>query len=134
MKIKFIAVALLISLMAVGCQKETLNSDFALEQTSSVRKVVYYIDGEEFRITLRGDFEWQQFVSQMIALAREGHSVSFFNENITSASQIKDVVTYHTDSEDDANRWSREMSDKGYTVVIEYDKDTHIYTCTAVKP
>lgn len=134
MKIKFIALALLISLMAVGCQKETLNNDFALEQTSSIRKVVYYIDGKDFRITLRGDSEWRQFVSQIIALAQEGHSVSFFNENSTSTSQIKDVVIYHTDSEDDANRWSREMSDEGYTVVIEYDKDTHIYTCTAVKP
>ena len=38
MKIKFIAVALLISLMAVGCQKETIvEPNTGMQQTMSVR-------------------------------------------------------------------------------------------------
>lgn len=135
MKIKFVTMALLLSLMAVGCQKETMyNESNAPEQISSIRKIIYFIDGVEYRTTLRGNFEWQQFVAQMLSLAREGHSVSFFNENTSfSNSDEKDVVTYNTENEDDANRWAAEMSDLGYTVRIEYDKVTHIYTCTAIK-
>ena len=45
----------------------------------------------------------------------------------------KDVITYVTKSHDDAVSWANEMSNAGYEVSIDYNKETGVYTCIAFK-
>jgi len=70
----------------------------------------------------------------MLALAEEGHTVSFRNEETAlRGDSSKDVVTYTTTSHDDAYKWADKMSNEGYTVTIRFDNETGIYTCNAIK-
>ena len=69
----------------------------------------------------------------MFALAESGHRVGFRLENASSqVAFTKDVVTYTTTNHDDAYKWAEIMGGKGYSVTIEYDPRTGVYTCTAI--
>ena len=91
MKKTIITVALLAVLtsLAVSCQKEEADITSATPSTviaenDTLRTVVYTIDGVSYRLTLLGDQAWHDFLSRMFALAEEGHSVTFFNEEAAS--------------------------------------------------
>ncbi len=134
--IKTVALFTVLSLMAVGCQKETIvEPNSTVQQTMSVRVVSYTIDGMTHHITIRGEKNWQEFIDTLLALAKEGHSVSFRNEsaNNVNGCSSKDVVTYVTNNEEDAQKWCNLMADKGYVVSMSYDERTGEYTCIAVK-
>ena len=132
-KIKTIAVLTVLSFMAVGCQKESLNEDYiGIQQTVSVRNVRYTIDGASHFLTVRGEQNWQEFVGWMLQMAKAGHKVSFRIENDTSCQQsTKNVVVFKTTDEKEAQDWCKTMTENGYDVTIEYDPHTGIYTCTA---
>lgn len=131
-------VALLIAAMSTvifGCQKETFTeSSVTVGQTLSVRVVSYTVDGIAHSARLVGDDTWANFLNRMLALAEEGHTVSFRNESAaSSAASTKEQVTFTTQNKDEAYAWAEEMVDEGYDVTIIYDKKTGIYTCIAVK-
>ena len=70
----------------------------------------------------------------MLALAEEGHRVSFRNENASSQDALtKEVITYTTNDHDDAYTWAEKKLNEGYEVTVEYDRETGKYTCTAIK-
>ncbi len=136
MKIKFKNVALftVLSLMAVGCQKETIVEpvDAQIQQATEIRHVTYTIDGVTMYTTIRGEQNWRDFIDWITRLAEEGHSVSFRNENTYSNSQhSKDTVVFTTKDRDKAIAWSIEMTEQGYEVSVTYNETTGIYTCTA---
>ena len=101
---------------------------------AALRTVVYTIDGVSYRLTLLGDQAWHDFLSRMFALAEEGHSVTFFNEEAASRVLPSKVVeTHSTSDKDDAYQWSEQKVKEGYTVTIVFDEETGIYTCYAFK-
>lgn len=141
MKKTIITVALLAVLtsLAVSCQKEEADITPAtpsavIIDNAALRTVVYTINGVSYRLTLLGDQAWHDFLSRMFALAEEGHSVTFFNEE--AASRVlpsKEVETHSTSNKEDAYQWSEQKVKEGYTVTIVFDEETGIYTCYAFK-
>ena len=130
-----VALMMVLSTLAVSCQKETLvEPEVVGSQVNNVQTMVYYVDGVERRITLHNEAEWDAFMAWMLALTREGREVSFFNPETTDGTvSSKEVVTYKTPSEEDANKWATNMVAEGYTVTIVYDTKNHEYVCTAIK-
>ena len=141
MKKTIITVALLAVLtsLAVSCQKEEADITSATPSTvivdnAALRTVVYTIDGVSYRLTLLGDEAWHDFLNRLLALAEEGHEVSFRNEEAASrVVSTKETVTYTTSNHDDAYNWAEKMLNDGYAVTIRYDKEKKIYTCYAFK-
>ncbi|MBP5388318.1 MAG: hypothetical protein J6Y97_13150 [Prevotella sp.] len=94
----------------------------------------YAVDGVTHQITLVGDEAWHDFLNRMMALAEEGHEVTFRNEEAASrVASTKEVVTYSTPDHDDAINWAAKMLDDGYTVTIHFDKEKKVYNCYAFK-
>ena len=136
MKVKFKCFALfaMLSVLAVSCQKEEVIEpvDVQIQQSATIRNVTYKVDGATMHATIRGEQNWQDFVDWLFALAEEGHRVSFRNESIYNNQQhSKDTVVYTTKDKNKANAWAAEMSELGYEVSIDYDRNTGVYTCTA---
>ena len=135
MKKTFTTIALLAVLgtMAVSCQKENIiDETFVTTEKSTVYIVSYSIDGVAHQVTLAGDDAWHDFLHRMLALAEEGHAVSFRNESAASrVASHKETVT--TSSQTDAYTWSEKMANNGYTVTILYNEDEGVYICVATK-
>ena len=139
MKKNIITVALLavLTTMAVSCQKEdaditSANPSTVIAENDAVRSVVYTIDGVTYRLTLVGDQAWRDFLLRMFALAEEGRTVTFFNEE--AASRVipsKLVETFTTSNKEEAYQWAEKKGNEGYTVTVVFDQETGIYTCYA---
>ena len=94
----------------------------------------YAVDGVTHQLTLIGDEAWHDFLNRMLALAEEGHEVSFRNEEASSCIvSNKEVVTYSSSEREEAYSWAEKMVDNGYTVTIRFDKEKKIYICYALK-
>ena len=130
-----IALLAVLGTLAVSCQKENDSVQTPIEaESSTIYKICYSIDGKVYRITLVGDDTWHDFLNRMLALAEEGHRVSFRNENASSQDALtKEVITYTTNDHDDAYTWAEKKLNEGYEVTVEYDRETGKYTCTAIK-
>ena len=137
MKKKIIPIALLavLSLAATGCQKETIEKpNVQIQQSISVRNITYTIDGVTFHQTIRGEQNWLAFIDWMSSLAKEGHTVTFRDDNTYNASQSsKERVVYKTSDKDDANKWCNNMIAQGYEVYMYFDEATGKYICIAIK-
>lgn len=137
MKKNFITIALfaVLSTLAVSCQKENIMATPSImAEKGTVYSVTYSVDGMTYHLTLVGEDAWHAFLHHMMALAKEGHEVSFRNENASSrVISPKDVVTFTTTIETEASAWAEAMAGQGYEVTIKYDKDSGVYTCTAIK-
>lgn len=133
--IRTVALMMVLSMAAVSCQKETLvEPEATCMQVSTMRTIVYTIDGVGYQATLHNDAEWDAFITWMLALAREGREVTFYNPDaMDNTVCTKEVVTYTTSDPDDANAWAKQMADNGYQVKITYDNDHNVYVCIAVK-
>ena len=133
MKRKIITFALFagLSLVAASCQKENV-----VEQSISAEmayiNVNYSIDGVEMHVSFDDEASWRAFLYRMIALAEEGHRVSF-GENGHEYGVTKETVTFVTGSHSEATEWSNTMVKKGYRVTVDFDDKTKTYTCVAVK-
>ena len=121
--------------VAVSCQKENIVDETRMAvREGAVYKVSYSVDGVSHSITLIGEDSWRGFLRRMLALAEEGHRISIRNEEAAArVASAKDVVTFVTTNQDEAISWAETMTGNGYTVYIEYDKDSGKYTCTAIK-
>lgn len=131
-----IALIAVLGTMAVSCQKEdAVNPTCPVAASNdTVYTVRYSVDGTSHTITLVGDKAWHDFLNHLFALAEEGHTVSFRNEEAASSvTPAKETITHSTYDKDDAYKWADEMGDQGYSVTIRYDKETKKYTCYAIK-
>ena len=134
--IRTIALMAVLGLVAVGCQKESSLSpqSTATYEEATIHSVNYTIDGVSRNASFVSEEEWEVFLYRLIAKAEEGYSVSFRNANTgPNMKQSREIVTHTTRSRKDAYEWSDAMEAKGYTVHIDYDKTTGVYTCTAIK-
>ena len=127
-----VAMYAVLAAMAVGCQKEAYENPIRTDEVYSLYTVTYTIDGQPHSEVLVGEQEWLLFLHRMVALAKEGHTVSFKYEGNDTMPSQKDVVTYTTTDENDAVAWCNRMTKDGYSVTLSYDRETHIYTCIAI--
>lgn len=130
-----IALFAVLGTLAVSCQKENfIDENTIVAENGTVYTVRYAVDGVTHQLTLIGDEAWHDFLNRMLALAEEGHEVSFRNEEAASrVVSTKETVTYTTSNHDDAYNWAEKMLNDGYAVTIRYDKEKKIYTCYAFK-
>lgn len=130
-----IALFAVLGTLAVSCQKENIIDDTNIvAENDTVYTVSYTVDGVTHQITLVGDEAWHDFLNYMMALAEEGHEVTFRNEEAASrVVSTKETVTYSTKDRDKAYAWADAMVEEGYTVTVRFDTDTGVYTCEAVK-
>ena len=129
--LKLIAALALPCIAFTGCTKEN-NEPTAVVVTS--QSAIYVVDGEWLYANPQNEVEWSDFVSHLIALAEEGHSVQFWrNESQLRDNSSKVIVTFTTTNSDEAKKWATEKIDEGYTISITYDHQTGIYTCVAIK-
>lgn len=135
MKKTFITVALfaMLGTLATSCQKETLTELSPVTAQNETYLITYSVDGVSMQMRLNGDEALRAFLHRLTALAREGHRVTVRNENTAGQASTKEVVTYHTTSEDDANEWAAKMIRDGYEVEIDYDEKTGEFICIAIK-
>ncbi len=131
-----LALLAVLSTLTVGCQKDTF-IDTAQETTgfnTNVYIVHYSVNGVQQTVTLHSEDEYDSLLVQLIALARKGYEVVFYDNNYTPQPGVtKDVVTYVTDSSDQAAAWAKEKAGEGYQVRITFDEKTNLYTCIAYK-
>lgn len=132
--IRTVAVFTLLCTMFVGCQKEeiySLGTNATVTRNDTVYMERYVIDGVAHRVILHGDAEHSEFIYKMLALAEEGHEVTFYNESKFMQNASKEVITFTTQNKDDAFAWASDMENNGYSVTITYDPDTDKYICVA---
>lgn len=138
MKITFKTIALFaaLSLTAMSCQKEEIVSFIQEESVSNetaLNTMLYSVDGVQHAIILHSESDYQNFIHEMMNLARLGHNVVFCDENNVNQSVTKDVVYYSTSSQAEAESWALKMVKDGYQVTVSYDENTKMYNCVAIK-
>lgn len=120
------------TLAATSCQKDNIDSCFTNENLLSNNQMYYSTDGTSQSIMLLNDDDWNTFLNNMFALVKEGYTVTIWGNK--GPSQVeKKTVTFTTTSEDEAQAWVKDMLCQGYSVSMDYDKTTGIYTCIATK-
>lgn len=137
MKKKTILVACLatLGLAAVSCQKEPLvESQIINPENDAVYQMTYWVDEQQYSVTLHGDEELELFLQQLNVLAYTGHHVKISRTN-TSRNSVttKEVITFTTNSQEEINAWEKARLKEGYTVEVVYDPKTGIYTGTAFR-
>ena len=133
--IRTIAFIVALNLTMVSCQKEQIvNQQSTIAEINTMYTVWYAVDGVPHNVTLSGEQAWQDFLEWMVALSEEGHRVSFRNESVYGKIICaKERVVFTTMSSTDAVVWARYMTDQGYVVSVEYNQNTGVYTCVAVR-
>ena len=132
--IKTLALFMAFSFVTTGCQKETFtDTGDAIGDVASTQVVTFTVNGETSLRVITSEEDWLSFLNWMVALAKEGNKVSFYRGAYKIRGIQKDVITYVTKSHDDAVSWANEMSNAGYEVSIDYNKETGVYTCIAFK-
>ena len=130
MKTKYLFAALLVvlGLVATGCQKETPSTPV----DTTVHTIAYTVDGEEHQQTLQGQEALENFVTWVMQLTRQGHTVVATDlEAATSQHASKETVVFVTTDEREAAAWEVSMLLQGYTVTTVYDSTTGEYHCSA---
>lgn len=127
-----VALIALIGLAATGCQKEEMVEPQNTIAEINYKTVYYSIDGIETQVSFVSEETWVQFLDWLVALAEQGHRVSFRNAN-QERRTTKEMVTYITSDHDDAVHWANMMEKKGYQVTIVFDDVNKEYTCTAIR-
>ncbi len=134
---KITALLSVLSLMAAGCQKESV-TDYvpgtSFSETCTVYTVQYVVDGVLHHATLHGKSERTDFFRQLFAIAKKGHEVVFYDGSKTEKYAVtKEVIHYSTTDEDDALAWADKMYDNGYKVRISFDEEKKVFNCVAWK-
>lgn len=134
---KTVALFSVLSLMAVGCQKENVTDyvpETSIAEASTVYTVQYVVDSVLHNATLHSKSERAELFRQLLAMAKNGHEVVFYDGNKTEqCAATKEVVHYSTADEDDALKWVSNMYDNGYKVTVSFDEKKKVYNCVAWK-
>ena len=134
--IKTVALLTVLSVAAVGCQKETImvEPQTGVEASGTVYTVQYSVNGVSHTETLIGEQAWADFLQRMLALAEEGYRVTVSrNVNLAQYPISKEVETFRTKKKTEAYAWMEQKIEEGYTVTIDYNTQTGEYTCVATR-
>lgn len=134
-KTRTVALFIVLSMAAVSCQKENLfEIDGNPTEVTVSRTVSYMIDGTLYHATLHSDAEWDGLIHRLLCLAREGHNVVIaYGNSVNTSSLTKEVVTFETTSEEEANHWAAQMMENGYSVTMTFDDKKGVWKCVAVR-
>ena len=126
----FLVLLALSGALATSCTKENTQHPTCCQVEE--HSVSYTIGGQTFYANPKTDEEWSAFIQRMLALAREGYTVSFSRDGVgTSLSKLKETFT--TTNPEEAEAWCKQKREEGYTVTITFDQGTGEYTCIAIK-
>lgn len=134
--VKKMALLVVLSVAAVGCQKETITVEprTGVETSDTVYTVRYSVNGVTHTETIIGEQAWADFLQRMLALAEEGYRVTMSKSaNTALYSESKEEVTYTTKDKKAAQLWITQKLEEGYEVTMDYNQQTGEYTCIAVK-
>lgn len=133
MKIKFIALALLLGGLLPACQKEEMvEQNYHAVENNQTATITYIIDNKSFAVEIRNDREREELFSYLLLMAKEGHKVSCYDESKREQTYgAKEKVTFTTTSETEAKEWMKKMIKDGYIVIISKDEKTGMFICTA---
>ena len=109
-------------LLAVSCGPMMPGSQGSDEPVS------YFIDDESFT----GDIS-NEFIYRMLDMAYAGHKVQFGNKTNSRSAGHSQTVNYSTSEREDAFRWARRMSSRGFTITVSYNKKLSKYFCVATR-
>lgn len=134
---KTMALFTVLSLIAVGCQKESVEpiaSTSVCAEKNTQYRLGYVIDGVIYHTTHSSEEEHAAFIYQMLDLAELGHSVTFYDENkVSQYSAAKEVVYFSTQDKTEAYAWADNMYAHGYKVSVTYDPTTQTFNCVAIR-
>ena len=124
-----------------SCQKDEMKNDILVYHEMSQKnlaqvnpKLSYKIDGVEYSRYFASQDELNEFISYLIGLTREGHIIVIGgDENPSLAPEATDKRTFKTTDEAEMEEWAFKMRNKGYTVKVQFDEGTGLYTGTATK-
>ena len=136
-KTNLIIPAVLLSLCPISCQKETL-VDCATEMTESRQPsqihINYFIDGNCHTVTLANETSLTKLIHDLNSLAVEGHHVRISNNDCQSVGMdSKETLHIETKDAKEIEDWAKKMVTDGYEVTIIYDKESGVYSGTAIK-
>lgn len=118
------------ALICTACKKEIVSQSGS---TGNQRVIVYAIGGDEARITVNNDSEWNALLDTFCHYAQQGDTVKFYNVNnhqFTSPKSTvtpKTVSTFSTTSRERMIEWMKQMEKDGKTVNVTYDDNTHTW-------
>ena len=133
---KTVALLAVLSVAAVGCQKETImvEPQTDVETSGTVYTVRYSVNGVTHTETIIGEQAWADFLQRMLALTEEGYRVTVSrNTDTAQYAMSKEVVTFKTKKKAEAYTWVEQKINEGYTVTIDYNEQTGEYTCVATR-
>lgn len=122
----------MLSTLASSCQKEenSYRDGIVTEQPNAAYSLNYSIDGQHYSATFNTPEEKEAFVIQLLASARQGHSVTIRSHQSSQVAS-KETITYETKDPKKAAIWALTMEGLGYDVTISFNEETGIYTCVA---
>lgn len=130
-----IALCAVLGMVTVGCQDETIFKPLPnMDENSTLYTVRYTVDGMTFQESIRGEQGWTEFMQRMFALVNEGKRVAIGEEGATRRIvSAKEVVTFTTYDEKEANAWALARIMEGYEVEISQHPQTGEYICVATR-
>ena len=132
--VRTVALFAVLGVATVGCQKEALVTPQTVSTTVGVvHNVTYSVDGVDHNASFNSEEDWLRFFDRLFALAEEGRSVSICNaESAVNTTPSKEVLTFTTYEREEAEAWAHARVLEGYVVHIDYNRNTGLYTCTAI--
>lgn len=131
MRKKPLWITLLLSIVLLGACSEKDNNPIPSGE-DDVHDIVYYVNGENQQATGLSDSLWSTLLDDLLDMAAEGGTVTFYNENShLSPIPRKENVTFSTTNREEMKDWCRRMEDEGMTVTITYNSDTGVWNGVA---
>lgn len=135
MKKTTITLIVLMGMLATGCTKDTfVEANTSATEVSGTYNLTYSINGTVHNVSFRTEGEYKAFLQYLMRLARENGEVRLTSRgSFTGLTLTKEKLTFTTKSIEEASAWAAEKLELGYDVTVEYNEETGIYTCIAIK-
>ena len=127
-KIRTCARMAILSLSMAGCQKDNLMFDKT--DVNSNIPMRYSVSGTVYTTFLSDESELDSFIDRVFAIVNDGYTVTIIGNGQRSIKEKKEI-TFTTTIESEAKAWAASMTLLGYSVQVNYNKSTGVYTCIA---
>ncbi len=127
-KIRTCAMMAILSLSMAGCQKDNLMFDKT--DVNSNIPMRYSVSGTVYTTFLSDESELDSFIDRVFAIVNDGYTVTIIGNGQRSIKEKKEI-TFTTTIESEAKAWAASMTLLGYSVQVNYNKSTGVYTCIA---
>lgn len=118
----------ILSLSMAGCQKDNLMFDKT--DVNSNIPMRYSVSGTVYTTFLSDESELDSFIDRVFAIVNDGYTVTIIGNGQRSIKEKKEI-TFTTTIESESKAWAASMTLLGYSVQVNYNKSTGVYTCIA---